>query len=134
MIETGTAGAHGPTVFQRRGNTLDALGRYLREGVRIGVGPHTYPHNTPEELRTGDIFAAATPGGGALLQPQRDDIGPPTPGAETDLVAVDHAAAAPAVTEAQRRAEAPVPERDRAGRDHWTIAEPVPPFAEVGRG
>jgi cytosine/adenosine deaminase-related metal-dependent hydrolase len=190
VIATGTAVAHCPTVFQRRGITLQTLGRYLREGVRIGVGTDTYPHNMLEELRTAlylsrvvsqdvfdlrtrDVFTAATLGGADILK--RDDIGRLAVGAKADLVAVDldvpamhplrdplksliyaaaeravgevwvdgrrvvadgrcltidHAEAARAVTEAQRRAAALVPERDWAGREHWTIAEPVLPFAD----
>jgi cytosine/adenosine deaminase-related metal-dependent hydrolase len=190
LVETGTAVAHCPTVFQRRGITLQTLGRYLRDGVRLGVGTDTYPHNMLEELRTAlylsrvvsqdvydlrtrDVFAAATLGGADILK--RDDLGRLAPGAKADLVAVDldtpamhplrdplkslvyvaaeravrdvwvdgrpvvadgrcltidYAAAAQAVTEAQRRAEALVPERDRAGRDHWAIAKPVLPFAD----
>jgi len=189
VIDTGTAVAHCPTVFQRRGITMQTLGRYLREGVRIGIGTDTYPHNMLEELRTAlylsrvvsgdvydlrtrDVFTATTLGGADILE--RDDLGRLTPGAKADLVAVDldvpamhplrdplkslvyaaaeravrdvwvdgrqvvadgrcltidYAEAAQAVTAAQRRAEALVPERDWAGRDHWTIAEPVLPFA-----
>jgi len=190
LAETGTAVAHCPTVFQRRGITLETAGRYLRAGVRLGLGTDTYPHNTLEELRTAlylsrvvsrdvfdvrtrQLFAAATLGGAALLG--RDDIGRLAPGAKADVVIVDLgvpamrplrdplksliyvaaeravrdvwvdgrqvvidgsvatidvAAASARVEAAQRRAEARLPERDRAGRDHWTIAEPVLPFAD----
>jgi cytosine/adenosine deaminase-related metal-dependent hydrolase len=190
LIETGTAVAHCPTVFQRRGITLQTLGKYLRHGCRVGLGTDTYPHNMLEEmrsalylsrvvsqnvfdLRTRHVFHACTLGGAAILG--RDDIGRLAPGAKADLVLVDttapsmqplrdplkslvyaaadravqgvwvdgrpvvadgrcttidYAAAAAAVTEAQRRAEAKVRQLDWAGRDPWTIAEPVLPFAD----
>ena len=104
LVETGTAVAHCPTVFQRRGITLRTAGRYVREGVRLGVGTDTYPHNMLEELRqvlimsrvvaedvndikTTDAFACATLGGADILK--RDDIGRLAVGAKADLVVVD---------------------------------------------
>lgn len=104
LVATGTAVAHCPNVFQRRGISLRTLGRYLREGVRVGLGTDTYPHNMLEEmraalyvsrvisgnpfdLRTSDVFDAATVGGAAILK--RDDIGRLAVGARADLVMVD---------------------------------------------
>lgn len=101
---TGTAVAHCPNVFQRRGISMRTVGRYLREGVRVGLGTDTYPHNMLEEmrtalyvsrlmsgdpydLRTSDIFDAATVGGAAILR--RDDIGRLAAGARADIVLVD---------------------------------------------
>ena len=104
LAETGTSVAHCPTVFSRRGITLDDLGSYLRAGVNVGVGTDTYPHNMLEELRTagvlarvtaatpetvgsGQVFAAATLGGARALG--RDDLGRIAVGARPDLVLVD---------------------------------------------
>jgi 5-methylthioadenosine/S-adenosylhomocysteine deaminase len=104
LAETGTAVAHCPTVFQRRGITLRTAGRYLREGIRLGIGTDTYPHNMLEEMRsvlylsrvmaddvydirTSQVFEAATLGGAGILK--RDDIGRLAPGAKADLVVVD---------------------------------------------
>ncbi|MEO1089363.1 MAG: amidohydrolase family protein [Pseudomonadota bacterium] len=104
LVETGTAVAHCPTVFQRRGITLQTLGRYLRDGVHVGLGTDTYPHNMLEEmrsalylsrvvsedvfdLRTSQVFDACTTGGAAILR--RDDIGRLQAGAKADLVVVD---------------------------------------------
>ena len=104
IIERGATVAHCPTVFIRRGITMQTAGGYIRRGVKIGIGTDTYPHNMIEEmrhalyasrivaknvfdLRTSDIFNAATLGGAAALQ--RDDIGRLAPRAKADLVMVD---------------------------------------------
>jgi 5-methylthioadenosine/S-adenosylhomocysteine deaminase len=104
VLERGASIAHCPTVFIRRGITLQTLGRYFRRGVSIGIGTDTYPHNMLEEmrnalyasrivagdvfdLRTSDVFNAATLGGARALA--RSDIGRLSPGAKADLVLVD---------------------------------------------
>jgi cytosine/adenosine deaminase-related metal-dependent hydrolase len=104
LAATGTAVAHCPNVFQRRGIALRSLGGYLRAGVRVGIGTDTYPHNMLEELRTAlyvsrlmtgdpfdlrtaDVLDAATLGAATILG--RDDIGRLAPGAKADLVMVD---------------------------------------------
>ncbi len=104
IIESGTTIAHCPTVFIRRGITMQTVGGYIRRGTRIGIGTDTYPHNmleemrnalyasrivagTPFDLRTSDIFDAATLGGAAALG--REDIGRLAKGAKADLVMID---------------------------------------------
>lgn len=104
LRETGTAVAHCPTVFQRRGIVMNSVGRYIRGGIPVGIGTDTYPHNMLEELRhalinsrviSGDpfdlrthhIFDAATVGGAKILG--RDDIGRLAVGAKADLFTVD---------------------------------------------
>lgn len=104
IIERGTIVAHCPTVFIRRGITLQTLGSYVRRGVRLAIGTDTYPHNMLEELRhalyasrvvaedpfdlrTADVFNAATIGGASALG--RNDIGRLATGAKADLVLVD---------------------------------------------
>ena len=104
LARSGTAVAHCPTVFQRRGIALRSFGRYRRAGVALGLGTDTYPHNMIEEmrhalinarlmsgdvfdLRTADVFDAATVAGAAILG--RDDIGRLAVGARADLVMAD---------------------------------------------
>lgn len=101
---SGAAVAHCPTVFQRRGIAMNTVGRYIRGGIPIGIGTDTYPHNmleelrnalylsrilsrNPYDLRTSDIFDAATLGGAAILG--REDIGRLAPGAKADLFLAD---------------------------------------------
>jgi len=104
LLARGASVAHCPTVFIRRGIAMQTVGGYIRRGVNIGIGTDTYPHNMIEEmrnalytsrlvardpfdLRTTDIFNAATLGGAAALK--RDDIGRLEQGAKADLVMVD---------------------------------------------
>jgi 5-methylthioadenosine/S-adenosylhomocysteine deaminase len=104
LVETGTTVAHCPIVFQRRGIAMQSFGRYLAAGVNMGIGTDTYPHNMLEEmravaigsrmmaqdvwdLRTADVFNAATLGGAKALG--RSDIGRLSVGAKADLVLVD---------------------------------------------
>ncbi|WP_118133072.1 amidohydrolase family protein [Oceanicella sp. SM1341] len=101
---SGAAVAHCPTVFQRRGITMRTVGRYLRAGIPVGIGTDTFPHNMMEEmrnaltnsrvmsqnvydLRTSDIYNAATVGGAAILG--RSDIGRLAKGAKADFFMVD---------------------------------------------
>jgi len=104
LAETGTSVAHCPTVFIRRGITLQHIGRYLKAGVNLGLGTDTYPHNFLDEIRNA-IYAAritsrdvaevdarsllhvATLGGARALG--RSDIGRVSPGAKADFFTVD---------------------------------------------
>lgn len=104
LARSGAAVAHCPTVFQRRGIALRSFGRYCRAGIPMGIGTDTYPHNMLEEmrhalinsrlmsgdvfdLRTSDVFDAATVGGAAILG--FDDIGRLAAGAKADLLIAD---------------------------------------------
>jgi cytosine/adenosine deaminase-related metal-dependent hydrolase len=101
---TGATVAHCPTVFMRRGIAMNTFGAYARQGVNLGLGTDTYPHNFLEEMRSAftisravagtvedvttlDIFNAATLGGARALL--REDIGRLKVGAKADLVLVD---------------------------------------------
>jgi cytosine/adenosine deaminase-related metal-dependent hydrolase len=83
---------------------MQSFGRYVAAGVNMGLGTDTYPHNMLEEmravaigsrmmaqdvwdLRTADVFNAATLGGAQALG--RSDIGRLSPGAKADIVLVD---------------------------------------------
>jgi 5-methylthioadenosine/S-adenosylhomocysteine deaminase len=104
LAKGGTSIAHCPLIFARIGDALDNFGRYLKEGVNIGIGTDTYPHNMIEEMRTAllisrvvsgkldnvstaDIFSAATIGGANALH--RHDIGRIATGAKADIVLLD---------------------------------------------
>ncbi|MER8827492.1 amidohydrolase family protein [Mesorhizobium sp. M0938] len=104
LAEAGATVAHCPTVFARRGISLNHLGRYREAGVNIGIGTDVYPHNmldemrlaiyaarltagNPREARLADVFAASTVGGAKALG--RDDIGRLSPGCKADIVLVD---------------------------------------------
>ena len=83
---------------------MNTFGAYAREGINLGIGTDTYPHNFLEEMRSAftisravagtvddvttlDIFNAATIGGARALM--REDIGRLKAGAKADLVLVD---------------------------------------------
>lgn len=104
LAETGTNIAHCPTVFIRRGITLQHFLKYREAGVNIGIGTDTFPHNYVEEVRnaiysgrivsrnvagptTEAAFHAATVGGARALG--RTDIGKIEVGAKADIVLVD---------------------------------------------
>ncbi len=104
LVDTGTTVAHCPIVFQRRGIAMQSFGRYVAAGVNMGLGTDTYPHNMLEEmravaigsrmmaqdvwdLRTADVFNAATLGGARALG--RSDIAAQPVGAKADIVLVD---------------------------------------------
>lgn len=104
LREAGATVAHCPTVFMRRGIAMNTFGAYAREGIHLGIGTDTYPHNFLEEMRSAftlsravagsvddvstlDVFNAGTLGGARALL--RDDIGCLKVGAKADLVLVD---------------------------------------------
>ena len=104
LADHGTTVAHCPTVFARRGITLNSFGSYRRHGINVGIGTDTYPHYMLDEMRnagyfarvstgtvadhrTADVFHAATLGGAKALG--RDDIGRLAVGAKADFVVVD---------------------------------------------
>ncbi len=113
LAERGTAVAHCPTVFARRGITLRDVGRYRRAGVKVGLGTDTFPHNMLDEMRLamylartqavnprtlsgGELFTMATAGAADILR--RPDLGRLAVGCRADLVLVDvtHPAMRPA--------------------------------------
>lgn len=104
LAESGATVAHCPTPFARYGQTLENFGKYLRSGVRVGMGTDSFPHNLIEEMRlsltlarvaaedinaitTSEAFHAATVGGADALR--RPDLGRIALGAKADLVLVD---------------------------------------------
>ena len=83
---------------------MNTFGAYARQGINLGIGTDTYPHNFLEEMRSAftisravagtvddvttlDVFNAATLGGARALL--REDIGRLKVGAKADLLLVD---------------------------------------------
>ena len=104
IADAGASVAHCPTVFVRRGISLQHFSAYVERGVNMTIGTDTHPQNMVEELKTAiyvartisgnaakptaeALFHAATVGGAKALR--RDDIGKIEPGAKADLVLVD---------------------------------------------
>lgn len=104
LARTGASVAHCPTVFARRGITLQHMGGYMKSGVNVGIGTDTFPHNYVEEIRTAiyaaritsrdvrtmnasEALHAATLGGAKALG--RSDIGRIAPDAKADFFLVD---------------------------------------------
>ncbi|MEE2970755.1 MAG: amidohydrolase family protein [Pseudomonadota bacterium] len=104
LARTGATVAHCPVVFSRYGHVMQSLGGYMRDGVNMGLGTDTTPHNLIEEMRqaatlsrvaagdmaditTTQVFHAATVGGARALR--RDDIGRLAAGAKADFVLLD---------------------------------------------
>jgi len=104
LADRGVTVAHCPTVFGRTGMTMETAGGYIRKGVRLGIGTDSFPYNMFEELRhaavysrivsgdvydirTADLFTAATVGGARALG--REDIGRLSEGARADFAVID---------------------------------------------
>ena len=104
IADSGASVAHCPNQFVRGGVTLEHFGRYRREGVNVGIGTDTFPHNMIDEMRwalvlckvvardvdatsASEVFHAATVGGANALG--REDIGRLAVGCRADFVMVD---------------------------------------------
>jgi hypothetical protein len=104
LADRGVTVAHCPSVFGRTGMTMETAGKYIREGVRLGIGTDSFPYNIFEEMRhaavysrigsgnvydirTADLFTAATVGGAEALG--RQDIGRLSEGAKADFAVID---------------------------------------------
>jgi len=60
LVATGTNVAHCPTVFSRRGITLEHFGAYRAAGVNLGVGTDTFPHNLIARIAAENAGAVTT--------------------------------------------------------------------------
>lgn len=100
----GTAMAHSPVAFSRRGVMLESFDRYRRAGVTVALATDTYPLDMFAEMRVAstacktvernyeaapaqDVFAASNIEGAKALG--RDDIGRIAVGTKADIVIVD---------------------------------------------
>lgn len=104
LAQSGTAVAHSPFAFARRGIIMRSLPKYLEAGVVVGMGTDTFPQDMLEEMRVGSMaakiaevnhasapaatmFDAATLGSARALG--RSDLGRIAPGAKADIVIFD---------------------------------------------
>lgn len=104
LADSGASVAHCPTIFGRRGYTLEHFGAYVDAGVNVAIGTDSYPHNMLEEarhasyfgriaagyvhaLRTEDVFSAITVNGARALG--REDLGRLAVGCKADFALVD---------------------------------------------
>jgi cytosine/adenosine deaminase-related metal-dependent hydrolase len=104
LRDSGAQVAHCPTVFARRGISLNWLGRYVSAGITVGIGTDTFPHDFLDEMRlaayvarvragdfraasTQQVFEAGTIGGAKILR--RADLGRLAVGAKADFSLVD---------------------------------------------
>lgn len=102
--EYGTAVAHSPVAFARRGLMLESFDSYRKAGITVALGTDTYPLDMFAEMRTastackaternfeaapaGDVFAASNVAGANALG--REDLGRIAVGAKADIVVVD---------------------------------------------
>lgn len=106
LKDSGAMVAHCPVVFARRGIAMNSLSRYVKAGIRCGIGTDTFPHNMLDELRmacyagrivagsftassTHDAFMGATATGADMIR--RPDLGRLAVGAKADFSIVDMA-------------------------------------------
>jgi hypothetical protein len=102
LAESGTAVAHCPWVFARRGVMMESFADYVARGITMTLGTDTSVQSMIEALRWAavmgklskrqtdvstarDVFDAATLGGARLLH--RPDLGRLAPGCKADLLA-----------------------------------------------
>lgn len=102
LAESGTAVAHCPWVFARRGVMMESFADYVARGITMTLGTDTAVQSMIEALRWAavmgklskrqsdvstarDVFDAATLGGARLLH--RPDLGRIAPGCKADLLA-----------------------------------------------
>lgn len=104
LAVSGTAVAHCPWVFARRGVMMESFADYVARGITMTLGTDTSTQSMIEALRWAavlgklskrqtdvstarDVFDAATLGGASALQ--RPDLGRIAPGCKADLLAWD---------------------------------------------
>ncbi len=104
LRDSGAMVAHCPVVFARRGIALNTLSRYVKAGIRCGIGTDSFPHNMLDEMRmacyagrivggsftastTHDVFMGATATGADMIR--RPDLGRLAPGCKADFSVVD---------------------------------------------
>lgn len=104
LCDSGAMVAHCPVVFARRGIALNTLSRYVKAGIKCGIGTDSFPHNMLDEMRmacyagriiggsftastTHDVFMGATATGADMIR--RPDLGRLAPGCKADFSVID---------------------------------------------
>jgi cytosine/adenosine deaminase-related metal-dependent hydrolase len=104
LVASRTTIVHLPWVKARQGAAMRSFGKFVRAGVRMGLGTDTYPFDIIQEMRcaatlsrvmdgspvmttSAQIFHAATVGGADALG--RADLGRLAPGAKADIILID---------------------------------------------
>ena len=104
LVESRTTIVHLPWVKARQGAAMRSFGKFVRAGVRMGLGTDTYPFDIIQEMRcaatlsramdnspvmttSAQIFHAATVGGAEALG--RSDLGRLETGAKADIILID---------------------------------------------
>jgi cytosine/adenosine deaminase-related metal-dependent hydrolase len=103
LVDSRTSIIHLPWVKARQGSAMRSFGKFVRAGVRMGLGTDTYPFDMIQEMRcaatvsrvmetsptltsSSQIFAAATIGSADALG--RPDLGRLHAGAKADIILV----------------------------------------------
>ena len=104
IARSGATVAHCPWVFARVGRAMESYPKYLKRGVKVGLGTDIFPQNMVNEMRWGaiiakivdidsvggtarDLFNSATIQGADALG--RQDLGRIQVGAKADLILVN---------------------------------------------
>jgi cytosine/adenosine deaminase-related metal-dependent hydrolase len=104
IADSGASVAYSPLKYLKLGITMESFDRYLKAGIKMGIGTDTYPKDIISDMRYAalasrvadksflsghprNVFNAATLGGAAMLG--RDDLGRLKKGAKADITIIN---------------------------------------------